>query len=123
MAESSDDDTNSTDSEMDIFECSEPGCVKISQNFSELESHLDIEDDCVKEKRQMETLYDKLHRDWVDRFTTSVNITEDAPCAPSIQQSVSDQIKLSVWAGPYPSHGQDPLSSSTKFIARNFEPN
>ena len=41
LAESSDDDH---DSELDIFECSEPGCVKSFQTFSELESHLDIGD-------------------------------------------------------------------------------
>ena len=41
LAESSDGDH---DSELDIFECSEPGCVKSFQTFSELESHLDIGD-------------------------------------------------------------------------------
>ena len=65
----------SSDSEKDMFECLESGCSKSFRNFSELESHLDIEDHCVKEERQSETLYDKLRRDWADIFTTSVNIT------------------------------------------------
>lgn len=88
-AESSDDDTNL---EIDLFECSEPGCVKSFQTFSELESHLDIGDHNAKEERHThtETLYDKFHRDWAERFTTSVNITEDEKCALSNQKSASE---------------------------------
>ena len=48
--------SNSSDSEIDMFECSEPGCVKSFKTFSEIESHLDIGDHCVKEERQSETL-------------------------------------------------------------------
>ena len=43
----------------------------------------------MKEERQSETLYDKLRRDWVDMFTTSVNITKDGTCTPGSQQNVS----------------------------------
>lgn len=63
----------SSDSEIDMFECSEPGCIKSFRTFSELESHLDIGDHCVKEERQSETLYDKLRRDWVDMFVSEHN--------------------------------------------------
>ena len=62
----------SSDSEIDMFECSEPGFIKSFKTFSELESHLDIGDHCVKEKRQSETLYDKLRRDWADMYTSSL---------------------------------------------------
>ena len=55
----------SSDSEIDMFECLEPGCMKSFRTFSELESHLDIGDHCVKEERQSETLYDKFPRDYV----------------------------------------------------------
>ncbi|CAB4028800.1 Retrovirus-related Pol poly, partial [Paramuricea clavata] len=79
LPESSDDDS---DSELDIFECSEPGCVKSFQTFSDLESHLDIGDHSVKDE-QKQTLYDKLRRDWVERFTTAVNISEDEACPPT----------------------------------------
>ena len=41
----------SSDSEIEMFECSEPGCMKSFRTFSELESHLDIADHCVKEER------------------------------------------------------------------------
>ena len=95
----------SSDSEIDMFECSEPRCIKSFRTFSELESHLDIGDHCVKEERQSETLYDKLRRDWVDMFTTSVNITKDATCTPGSQQNVSssppsDQAVRMGWALP-----------------------
>ncbi len=79
LPESSDDDS---DLELDIFECSEQGCMKSFQNFSELESHLDIGDHSVKDE-QKETLYDKLRRDWVERFTTAVGITQDEACTSS----------------------------------------
>ena len=46
----------SSDSEIDMFECSEPGCVESFKTFSEIESPLDIADHCVKEERQSETL-------------------------------------------------------------------
>ena len=52
--------------------------MKSFQIFSELESRLDIGDHCVKEGRQSEALYCKLCSDWVDMFSTSVNITNDA---------------------------------------------
>ena len=61
--------------------------MKSFRTFSELESHLDIGDHCVKEERQSEN--DKLRRDWVDMFTTSVNITKDGTCTPGSQQNVS----------------------------------
>ena len=41
---------------MSMFECSAPRCVKSFQTFSELESHLDVGDHCVKDERPSETL-------------------------------------------------------------------
>ena len=88
LSESSDDDG---DNQLHLFECSEPGCVKSFPTFSELESHLNVGDHIIKQARKdSETLYDKLRRDWVERFTTAVNITEDMPSTSSVQ-SASDQ--------------------------------
>ena len=56
--------------------------MKSFQNFSELQLHLDIGDHSVKDE-QKETLYDKLRRDWVERFTTAVSITQDEVCTSS----------------------------------------
>lgn len=117
----------SSDSEIDMFECSEPGCIKSFRTFSELESHLDIGDHCVKEERQSETLYDKLRRDWVDMFTTSVNITKDATCAPGSQQSVSsspssDQAVRMGWALPEPRAGSLRFTEKVKnYLTARFD--
>ena len=91
LSESSDDDG---DNQLHLFECSEPGCVKSFPTFSELESHLNVGDHIIKQARKdSETLYDKLRRDWVERFTTAVKITEDMPSTSSVQ-SASDQHDL-----------------------------
>ena len=82
VTESSEEENDWDDSNISMFECSEPGCVKSFQTFSELESHLDVGNHCVKDERPSETLYDKLRRDWVDRFITSVNVTENEPSEP-----------------------------------------
>ena len=50
-------------------------------------SHFDIGDHCVKDERPSKTLYDKLRRDWADRFSTSVEVTENEPSEPNIHQS------------------------------------
>ena len=112
-----------SDSEIDMFECSEPGCVKSFKTFSEIESHLDIGDHCVKEERQSETLYDKLRRDCVDMFTTSVNITKDATYTPGYQQSLSvsppsDQPVSMGWALPKPRAGSSRLTEKVKNYLR-----
>ena len=109
----------SSDSEIDMFECSELGYVKSFKTLSELESHLDIGNHCVKEERQSETLYDKLWRDWVDMFTTSVNIIKDATCTPGYQQSVSasppsDQAVSTGRALPKPRAGSSRFTEKIK---------
>ncbi|KAL9972283.1 hypothetical protein ACROYT_G018566 [Oculina patagonica] len=62
-------DATSTDGEetSGLFSCPEPGCQMVFKKVSELENHLD-----VGEHRQMrggsETVYDKLRRDWAEKF-------------------------------------------------------
>lgn len=120
--ESSDEDTDAADTSSDIemFECSEPGCVKSFQTFSELESHLDIGDHCV-------SLYDKLRKDWVDMFTTAVNITEDAGCADSTQERVcqtspSHQSVEMGWALPKGRVGSSRFSDKVKkYLTARFD--
>ena len=69
VTERSEEEEDWDDSNESMFECSEPGCVKSFQIFSKLKSHLDVGDHCIKDERPSETLYDKLRRDWADRFT------------------------------------------------------
>ena len=49
MTESSEEENVWDDSNISMFECSDPGCVKSFQTFSELESHLDVGNHCVKD--------------------------------------------------------------------------
>ena len=101
--------------------------MKSFRTFSELESHLDIGDHCVKEERQSETLYDKLRRDWVDMFTTSVNITKDGTRTPGSQQNVSssppsDQAVRMGWALPKPRGGSSRFTEKVKnYLTARFD--
>ena len=94
--------------------------------FSELESHLDIEDHPVKEERKG-TLCDNLRREWVDMFTTADNITEDAPCAPGKQQNVSgstpsDEAAAMGWALPKPRAGSSRFTDKVKrYLTSKFD--
>ena len=82
LSESSDD---YRDNQLHLCECWEPGCVKRFPIFSELESHLNVGDHIIKQARKdSKTLYDKLRRNWVERFITAVNITEDMPSTSSV---------------------------------------
>ena len=77
--------------QLHLFECSEPGCVKSFPTISELESHLNAGDHIIKQERKdSEILCNKLWPDWMERFTTAVNITEDMPSTSRVQ-SASDQ--------------------------------
>ena len=77
---------------------------------SELESHFDIGDHCVKDERPSKTLYDKLRRDWADRFSTSVEVTENEPSEPNIHQSEN----VSIPALHTVIMGWDPSDSPTR---------
>ena len=117
MPESSDEDSDTSDLEIGMFECSEPECVNSLQTISELESHLDIRDHYVKEEKKGKTLYDKVRMDFADMFTRTVKITKNAACARSTQKTAPEslspgQIVDMGWA--LPSHGQDPLDLVTR---------
>ena len=112
---------------MSMFECSAPRCVKSFQTFSELESHLDVGDHCVKDERPSETLYDKLRRDRADRFTTSVNVTENEPSEPNIHQSENVSIPalhtvIMGWALHRPRAGSIRLTDKVKkYLTAKFD--
>ena len=59
---SSDDEQSSS-----LFFCSEPGCQMVFKKFSGLESHLDVGEH-RQVRRASETVYDKLRRDWAEKF-------------------------------------------------------
>ncbi|PFX14753.1 hypothetical protein AWC38_SpisGene21066 [Stylophora pistillata] len=51
----------------DLFACSDPGCNMVFKKFSELESHLDVDNHC-QILRNSDTVYDKLRKDWAENF-------------------------------------------------------
>jgi len=63
-ATSSDDEQSSG-----LFSCTEPGCKMMFKKISELESHLDVGEH-RQERGGSETVYDKLRRDWAEKFLT-----------------------------------------------------
>ncbi|PFX31232.1 Gamma-aminobutyric acid receptor subunit beta-2 [Stylophora pistillata] len=50
-----------------LFACSDPGCNMVFKKFSELESHLDVGGHCQIFRNSV-TVYDKLRRDWAEKF-------------------------------------------------------
>ena len=66
-ATSSDDEQSSS-----LFIYSEPGCQMVFKKFSELESHLDVGEH-RKARKGTETVYNKLRRDWAEKFLTVDN--------------------------------------------------
>ena len=67
--------------------------------------------------------YDKLRRDWVDMFITSVNITKGATCTPGYQQNLSasppsDQPVSMGWVLPKPRAGSSRFNEKVKNYLR-----
>ena len=58
-----------------LFFCSEPGCQMVFNKFSELESHLDVGEHS-QVRRGSETVYDKIRRDWAEKFLSVDNNEE-----------------------------------------------
>ena len=79
--------TKSSDDEQSsgLFFFSEPGCQMVFKKFSELESHLDVGEH-RQVRRVSETVYDKLRRDWAEKFLAVDEETGRALVAHSDQQ-------------------------------------
>ena len=52
-----------------LSSCSEPWCNIFFKKFSELENHLDVGEHS-QVRRNSDTVYDKLRRDWAEKFPT-----------------------------------------------------
>ncbi|XP_078352890.1 uncharacterized protein LOC144637689 [Oculina patagonica] len=61
-------DTEESTEEGQLFECSEPGCEKLFKSFRELEIHAEI--GSHGNKPMTESCYDRIRRDWAERFST-----------------------------------------------------
>ena len=63
-------ETNSENEQSNgLFSCSEPGCNMVFKKFSELENHLDVGEHS-QVRGNSDTVYDKLRRDWAEKFRT-----------------------------------------------------
>ncbi|KAL9961193.1 hypothetical protein ACROYT_G030093 [Oculina patagonica] len=61
-------DTEESTEEGQLFECSEPGCEKLFKSFCELEIHAEI--GSHGNKPMTESCYDRIRREWAERFST-----------------------------------------------------
>ena len=76
-------ETNSENEQSNgLCSCSDPGCNMVFKKFSELENHLDVGEHS-QDRRNSGTVYDKLRRDWVDKFRT-FDKDEENRSVPSI---------------------------------------
>ena len=53
-----------------LFSCSEPGCHMVFKKFSEFENHLDVGEHRRVRGGGSETVYDKVRRDYAEKFRT-----------------------------------------------------
>ena len=107
MTESLEEENDWDDSNISMFECSEPGCVRSFQTFSELESHLDVGDHCVKDERPSETLMIsviKIGQTGLLHQSTSLKMNRLNLISTKVKMSQYPRCILSLWAGPYTGH-------------------
>lgn len=60
-----------------IFSCPESGCQMIFEKFGDLEAHLDVGDH-TPGKLKMESTFDKLRREWAEKFSTVDQVKKSA---------------------------------------------
>ena len=72
-------DTEEANEEGHLFECPEPGCQEVFKNFCELEIHTENHG-----KRPMsESFYDRMRREWAERFSTVDQVQADGSTSGS----------------------------------------
>ena len=77
-----------------FFICSEHGCQIMFKKFCELESRLDYGEHRQVHKRT-ETVYDKLRRDWAEKFLTVDNKEETGSALVAHSNEQRDKNKAS----------------------------
>ena len=68
-------DTEEVNEEGHLFECPEPGCQEVFKNFCELEIHAEIENH--GNRPVSESFYDRIRREWAERFSTVDQVQAD----------------------------------------------
>ena len=100
-----------------VFPCPESGCQMIFEKFSDVESHLDVGDH-TPGKLKMESIFDKLRREWAQKFSTVDQVKESAStdCSTAASsKSTGFRSELPVgWALQSPRRGAPRFSAKVK---------
>ena len=108
-----------------IFPCPDSGCLMIFEKFDVLESHLDVGDH-TPGKLKMESTFDKLRREWAQKFST-VNQVKKSPSADSstatASKSTGSRCELPLgWALQSPRRGATRFSSKVReYLTAKFD--
>ena len=97
-----------------LFECPEPGCQRAFQSFCELEIHAEIGNH--GNRPMSESFYDRMRREWAERFSTVDPVQADGSSVGSLRNSEET-------ADASPSDLSQGWALSKPRIATRFTPN
>ena len=84
-----------------LFECSVPGCTQSFALFSDLQTHLNIGQHTIP-REQNESFYDKVRKDWVEKFA-SIDVIPRKRCTTALQTGSTASTTTRSRASPSPS--------------------
>ena len=100
-----------------IFPCPESRCQMIFEKFGDLEAHLDVGDH-IPGKLKMESTFDKLRREWAQKFYTVDQVKKSASAdsrAATASKSTGSRCELPLgWALQSPRRGATRFSAKVK---------
>ena len=106
-------ETNSENEQCNgLFSCSEPGCNMVFKKFSELENHLDVGEHS-QVRRNSDTVYDKLRRDWAEKFRTVDKDEEKRRVPVAVGEELHE--KNETGRSPEPGWAQKPRNEAVRF--------
>ena len=108
-----------------VFLCPESGCQMIFEKFSDLEAQLDVVDH-TPGKLKMESTFDKLRREWAQKFSTvdqvKASASSDCNTAASSKSTVLRCELTLGWALQNPRRGAPRFSAKVKeYLIAKFD--
>ena len=113
------------DGETLMFVCPEEGCSNASESFLELELHIDVGVHEVA-VRKIETLYDRIRRDWAEKFASiddyQFKTTKNQPCdAPVSSEETFSPLDIG-WVLEKPRKGGGRFSEKVRmYLTAKFD--
>ena len=113
------------DGETLMFVCPEEGCSNVFESFSELKLHIDVGVHEVA-VRKTETLYDRIRRDWAEKFASiedyQFKTTKNQPCdAPVSSEETFSPLDIG-WALGKPRTGGVRFSEKVRmYLTAKFD--